>query len=242
MKLTPYRVVAKNALMSWNGLSEDEAQKIIETSTFDELESQVYAKNSVVYAVEAIANYFGNSSELIGLMKDAALGDKQDDIYLFCENSYELIGDSLNKVGFSVIDILANVHDGWVKDNAKKFNREGRENKKYQHLPIEMIGWKEAKADLLFVEPILDAMGIKVDEQKLEQEYNKRVTKFFNEKNLVNENGIDKGAVARLIAKGHEFYSPLTEENSAKSKGEAMMMASQVSEKLENINLKTKKH
>lgn len=38
-KLSPYRVVAKEALMSWNGMSEEEATKAVMTLTHDELES-----------------------------------------------------------------------------------------------------------------------------------------------------------------------------------------------------------
>lgn len=241
MKLVPYRIIAKNALMSWNGLSEEEAQKIIETSTFDELESQVYAKGSVTYAVEAVCNFLGHNSELKDLLLHATLGDKQGkSTRLSIPNSFKMFGQDLIEANFSVLDILSCVHDGWVKDNAKKFNKEGREGKKYQHLPIEMIGWKEAKADLLFVEPILDAMGIKVNENELEEEYNKRVVKYFNEKGLVDESGIKKSAVTKLIVKGKDFYAPLTEVNSVKNNEEAEFMTSQVCEKLSNINLKTK--
>ena len=43
----PYNIVAKDALMNWNGLSEEEANKIISESTFDEIESQVGAVGSM---------------------------------------------------------------------------------------------------------------------------------------------------------------------------------------------------
>ena len=65
-----------------------------------------------------------------------------------------------------IMDTLFHVHDGWVKDNVKKFN--ARE-KKHQHMPSELIGWNEAKADLLFVRPIFEAAGIEVNEEELEQ-------------------------------------------------------------------------
>ena len=47
-----------------------------------------------------------------------------------------------------VLNMLSAVHDGWVKDNSKKFFAR---DKKYQHLPLELIGWKEVEADLLFI-------------------------------------------------------------------------------------------
>ena len=102
-----------------------------------------------------------------------------------------------------------------------------------------MIGWKEAKADLLFVEPILNSMGISIDEKQLEQEYNSRVETYFNRNGLVDEKGIDKAALTTFILKGAK-YPPLTEQNTAKSKVEAQLMTTQVCEKLSNINLKSK--
>ncbi len=241
--LTPYRVVAKNALMSWNGLSDEEAQKIVETQSFDELEGQVWAKGSMLYAVSAIAQNLGLETvqtDLENIVLNG--GGKQHSLTLSESGQQTLseIGELLkaNK-NFSVVDVLSKVHDGWVKDNAKKFNKEGREGKKYQHLPIELIGWKEAKADLLFVEPILNSMGISIDEKQLEQEYNSRVETYFNKNGLVDEKGIDKAALTSFILKGAK-YPPLTEQNTAKSKDEAQLMTTQVCEKLSNINLKSK--
>ena len=55
---TPYQNIAKAALMNWNGLTEEEAQKRIESESVRELESQVYALSSVTHAVSGIANEF----------------------------------------------------------------------------------------------------------------------------------------------------------------------------------------
>lgn len=35
----PYYQVAKKALMNWNGLNEEEANKLIENSSFEEIEA-----------------------------------------------------------------------------------------------------------------------------------------------------------------------------------------------------------
>ena len=43
-RLTPYKQVAKDALMSWNGLSEEEATKKVQSSTNEQLESEVYCR------------------------------------------------------------------------------------------------------------------------------------------------------------------------------------------------------
>lgn len=139
------------------------------------------------------------------------------------------------KDGHSVIDLLSKVHDDWVKENPHKFNMTEREDKKFQHLPFEMIGWNEARADLLIAKPILKFLKIEIDEKELEKEYNQKVVKFFNKNKLINQNGIDRNAVAKLILKGHKSYAPLTDQNVAKNFDEALLMATQVCEKLKDI-------
>ena len=100
-----------------------------------------------------------------------------------------------------IMDTLFHVHDGWVQDNVKKFN--ARE-KKHQHMPSELIGWKEAKADLLFVRPIFEAAGIEVNEEELEQVYNGRVKEFFLDHGIQTARNLSDS-----ITQGEEFYPAL---------------------------------
>lgn len=237
-KLTPYRIVAKNALMSWNGLSEDEATKIVTTATFEELEGQVWAKGSMAYAVEALAVINSLDEKQESKVLKAVLGGDdpfmtESDEKIFHEYS---LADKKEDVNTSILGLLTRVHYGWVKDNAKKFNKEGRENKKYQHLPLAMIGWKEAKADLLFVAPILNALGSEVNESSLEDAYNDLVKNYFTSHLICDAEGeINKEVLARLILEGSDFYAALTPANTAKDKEEAMLMANQVEEKVSSI-------
>ena len=55
----PYYQVAKQALMNWNGLSEEEAKKVVSSQSFDEIESQVYAKGSLEHAAEGMMKAMG---------------------------------------------------------------------------------------------------------------------------------------------------------------------------------------
>lgn len=100
-----------------------------------------------------------------------------------------------------IISVLANIHDGWVKKYPNKFmDRE----KKYQHMPIELIGWEETKYDLVFLRPILSAMNIDFDEELLEEVYDERVKSFFEERGITS---IDE--LTELISKGADFYPAL---------------------------------
>ncbi len=205
----PYNKVAKQALMNWNGLSEEEAEKIILDSTFDEIESQVYAKSSMDSAISKISQISEIDDSLISNMvfkghKElrSIEGARYTNAQIDNDSKIDFIrtnfhGNSENKI----IDILSAVHNGWVKDNSKKFfTRE----KKHQHMPIELIGWKEAKADLLFVKPILEALRIKVSEEELEQAYNQRVKNFILDNNIKTDDDL-----ANLISKGADFYPAL---------------------------------
>ena len=209
----PYYQVAKQALMNWNGLSEEEAKKIVSTQTFDEIESQVYAKGSMDYAVEGIKAslelsdkdadelsvfiYEGGQSKVIDNWKKMI---ELQDSSLGMEGAYNA---KHNKEMFNnlIMDTLFHVHDGWVQDNVKKFN--ARE-KKHQHMPSELIGWKEAKADLLFVRPIFEAAGIEVNEEELEQVYNGRVKEFFLDHGIQTARNLSDS-----ITQGEEFYPAL---------------------------------
>lgn len=57
MALTVYKQIAKDALMSWNGLSEEEATKKVQESSNEELESQVYAQGSIDAAIKGFQKY-----------------------------------------------------------------------------------------------------------------------------------------------------------------------------------------
>ena len=50
----PYRKVAKEAIMSWNGASEEEATAAIESQSYDELENQCWATGSMESGLKGI--------------------------------------------------------------------------------------------------------------------------------------------------------------------------------------------
>ncbi len=100
-----------------------------------------------------------------------------------------------------ILSVLSSIHDGWVKDNPQKFFAR---DKKYQHMPMELIGWDEVKSDLLFLAPIVEAMNLEVEEEKLEKAYDERVKSFFETRGI---NGLKD--LPSHIAKGSEFYPAL---------------------------------
>lgn len=71
-------------------------------------------------------------------------------------------------------------------------------------MPIELIGWKEVKSDLLFLNPILQSMGVNIREEDLERAYDDKVKDFFKARGVTS---IDE--LGKQICEGASFYRPL---------------------------------
>lgn len=204
-KRSPYHKVAKAALMNWNGWSEEKAQNAIEILSVEELDSQVYAKGSMDAAIHYLGRKFGWPEDIVKAFSSIVyqgFNNKNVATRYFIKHQLES-----RKIVSTYMDVLFAVHDNWVQGNAKKFM--ARE-KKHQHMPSELIGWNEAKADLLFVRPIFEALGIYVSEYSLEEEYKNRVTKYFLENHIEKTEDLEQ-----LIKRGDAFYPALAgqEEN-----------------------------
>lgn len=181
-----YREIAKDALKNWNGLSDEEASEKVNGASVEELESQVYAGDSIKAAVSGI----GSALESRGitwqgeedLLSSVLDGEKQDSSFSTLSECLERVDD---KEGF-VIDVLSDIHKNWAETNLKKFADEKRRNKQYQFMPLELIGNKEARADLLFLEPILKAgnFGDEHFGEQLDQKYTERQNEFLEKNNL----------------------------------------------------------
>ena len=124
---------------------------------------------------------------------------------------------------YEILNILSEIHDRWVENNASKFNKEGREGKRYQHLPLELIGWKEVKADLLFLEPVLNAIGVEVDLKALETEYRYRCAQYFIDNKIESREDLEQH-----ILNISETYHSVTESNTPKDVETAKQITDQV--------------
>lgn len=205
----PYYKIAKDSLLSWNkDMTEEQVQQAIESLSIAQLEDKVGAKNSIKYAIQGIVDSLLDE-ELIGVSEARYyFSDLADNVFNGNE-SYRIdnIREYLDRMEFKddfIVWTLSKVHDGWVKDYQNKFFQEGRD-RQFQHLPTELIGWKEAKSDLVFVKPIFEKLGITVDEKQLEGAYNERVAEFLGRKKI---NSVD--SLREAISQGDKFYPALS--------------------------------
>lgn len=146
-----YGKIAKEAL--------GEAGGQISESSFDDLENIIGAKSSVEAACKSISKRLGTDpSELIN-----AVLYGENDVAVFGEMAEKVRGNELVDNYEFVFSTLSDVHDQWIKNNEKKFFDPARQDRLYQFAPLSLIGAEEASSDLLFVEPILEAIGNKND-------------------------------------------------------------------------------
>ena len=150
-ELTPGRKAHLYARMAWNGdVKLEEEEKWAKETPYGELDSKSYAETSVKAAAEGIRRRFGISV------------DPQS------QTSTKLTPTPENYD--TIIEILVDIHNKWVGENPKKYNRgtEEKSNKNlYQHLPTALIGLDEVSKDLLFLAPFLEDMGLDVGQMEL---------------------------------------------------------------------------
>ena len=205
---TPYQNVAKAALVNWNGLSEEEANAKIQTESVQELEGQVFAMKSMKYAVVGIAKQIGLNEEETTKFFEAVINGP--------ENA-EIFGIVKEKIqGFSeeqILGVLSTIHDGWIVNNSdeKTFNKKVDRQQLRQYAPLYLIGWNEVKNDLLFLNPILAAVGIQVNESALAQAYHSKVADYMEAMNINNQDNL-----VTLISQGKNYYPALPEELATK--------------------------
>lgn len=193
------------------GYSDEQAKKdakeFAQNNTIDELRAKTTTESSVMGGVESIAKKLGLSEEEIKEFKDASINGPAD------APIFKVVGDKIPKDNINkfMIDVLSDIHDVWVKNNSKKFNSVNIKNgqevpraKEYQHLPLQLIGFDEVKLDLIYVEPIVNACGIEIDEKELKVEYDKSVEDFFIENNAKKISDFHDE-----IMKGENFYPAL---------------------------------
>ena len=218
---TPYRIIAKAALMSWPPyLSEEEATKIIENEEIQQLEDRVYAMSSVKWAVIGIAKQLNLSIDESTAFFDAVVNGPED---------AKIIDSVKEKIkGFSEeqkLEVLAAIHDGWVNNNSseKVFNKKVDRQQLRQYAPLDLIGWNEVKSDLLFLKPILEAVDIQIDEESLSQAYHERVKNYLEEKKINNMDDLTE-----LVRQGRNYYSKLPEELETRLKPMSEVISSQI--------------
>lgn len=206
------------ALMAWNDISKEEALKTVNETEYADLNGKTWAESSVEASIDGLRKQFGLPE---GISPE---GDF---------SAHKLEGTDVDYV--KVVGIVVDIHDKWVRDNAKKYDR-GNEEKSdknlFQHTPTALIGLDEVAKDLMFLAPFLEEMGLDVGTMKLEtygsfvpsekfaQAYQRYVDKYM-EKNNIHSSEELEDHVKDCINGG---YAPLAGESELNVKRREYMM------------------
>ncbi len=232
IEITPYQKIAKDALMNWNGLSEEEANNKIMTESVEQLEGQVYAMGSVGYAVSGISQNLGLTEEERNEFYNAVINGPADaPIFASISAKAGQVEDP-NQLELSV---LSTIHDGWVVDNSsdKTYQKKVDRGQLRQYAPLELIGWNEAKSDLLFLGPVLESINVPLNEEQLEKAYHDMVSSYASEMKIT-----DPESLNALVAEGKNYYPALPEQLSEKLVANSQVVTQQI---IENWNSKDPK-
>ena len=208
-KFRPDIQVQIYAMVAWNGKTMEEAEKIAEDAikkyngdedkAFDELDTQVYAKTSILTALEGIQRH---EQELQG-----------DDKYMAVMKILEEIHDKWVKE-----------HPGkYNRGNPKKSL-----DQIYQHLQTEMIGVDEVAKDLMFLAPFLDFEvgkmekhpgGLYIPCKEVSDAYDRFAKNFFDEYKIVTIEDLKEGMPEIITG----YQSLLGEDDTSKARVEFML-------------------
>ena len=145
-QITPERKAHLYAMMAWSDqYTKEQAEEIAYTTEYSELNGITWAEDSITTGLSGIVNSIESGK-----------------IFVPTENTPEEWD--------VVVKILVDIHDKWVKSNAKKYDR-GNEvksnNNLFQHLPTALIGVDELAKDLMFLAPFLEEIGLNAGEMDL---------------------------------------------------------------------------
>jgi len=214
----PGKLAHYYALMAWNGMNAQDAGKMVSENSYETLNATTYAGDSVNAAKSGIEKHLAGGKVVIDPAQ--ITGDAPYNQSYFYAVGDKIVAnfDSEEQLCDSIIKVIEEIHNKWVEDNAKKYNRDQDKNDKrlYQHLPTALIGIDEVAKDLMFLAPILEKTGYKVGtmtesewgafvpSQAIVEAYQRYVAKYKADNHIANEEDL-----AKHIANITSTYDPL---------------------------------
>jgi len=190
--------ITRDALMNWNGLSMEDAERQVQEYGGAEQASNNVTYGSEMNSIKGIAQAIGLTEEQTNqLIIDVNTQNKVSP-ELAAEISSKMQTKGLEQ---TIIEILDVVHDGWVKDNPNKF--EARP-KNYQFVTLKLLDFKEASLDLLFLQPILEACGLDINSMALKDEFLQEQEQYLQEQSIYSHDDL-----VEKLSSGAEFYPML---------------------------------
>lgn len=227
MEKSILRKITKDALINWDyeHETEEEKERVAEEklSKMENPKAGEPIENEVVYG--SVESAIAGMKEILGLDGEI-IARMRRDIVTAETMSPEVAQVIRNEISVDkILDILTLIHNGWVRENGNKF--EARP-KNYQFTHLELLPFQEAVADLLFVEPILEATSVKVNREELKRRFLERQQEFLRSHKIYSRDDLQKA-----LETGSKFYSPLegVATNKGNKQGEAFLITDLLQDK-----------
>lgn len=231
----PSYIIAINAKMKWEGKDLETAlNEIVSLKDGEEVLKSVYATNSVNAAISSISDLVKLDLKEKEELKRAVY-DGPENATILKETKAKINNLFQYNIEEFILKISEDVHNDWVKNNSDEltFNKKNNKSQARQYLPLELIGYNEVESDLLFIEPILFSLGIKINKEKLKEAYYSKLESYLKENKITNEEELESH-----ILLGSEMYPSLHENNLDKNvKNNSKIITEQI---ISNWNTKDK--
>jgi hypothetical protein len=161
-----------------------DAINFIESNDFEAIERITHSSVSIIPTVESIGKIFGlTESEMKEFMQESLGQTDSTRVTDMLRNVVDQIDSKkLEEISArAIVDTMKYVHDIWVENNTYKFfGQKAEQEKQFQYLPLELIGWQEAKLDLKYVAAVVESIGLPINHGLIKQEYDQRVIELLS--------------------------------------------------------------
>lgn len=138
---------------------EENREALLLNGSFGDVDKELRLKSSIEDTIQALHDALYEHTQ-------SCLPANFSEIVLFSQaNNIEYISALISKLeedekGQIVVKMLEAVHNRWIISNPKKFFQKKCLDEQFRFMPIQLIGYEEAKKDFVIVRPILKAIGL----------------------------------------------------------------------------------
>ena len=198
--MTAFQNIVLNSLIRWQNYSYDDALAYVTGPNF-----QVNDTYSVDSAIEGLCIYM--SFERTSLTDHVYNGSLIDTSILSNYTTDELYEAMYN--------VLSYIHISWIKNNLNEeiYQNKLLNGKLRQYVPFELIGFNEVKSDLVFLEPIVNSLGINIDLSILEKIYHIHMNDFIDSLGINNPDDLENYLFSNnFIDKLNSYHKEITKQ------------------------------
>lgn len=195
-----YKLAKQSLLDSEKDCAVEEIEKFLDSADYYGVVTRVNYSTTFIFEefVFQITEAVGWEEGFHGKLLDAVEG-LSDDVLVFekAKNDimcFQTTNDGKQAIAMALFRTMISVHERWMCDNQKDYYKKYlTNNEQYLFLPIELIGWDNAKKHLLDLDLMIKEFGIQYDERDVKDAYDQSLIR------MLKRNGLIKDFISRCI-------------------------------------------